>query len=104
MTTTPKDYDAASSWAEDEMTLPTNSRTARRGAAAAAHGREMLARAGAGRPALPETDRLAVTQQVRLTTAEKEALQELGDRQNRKPSALAREAIREYLANHTPAA
>ncbi|MBM4636121.1 hypothetical protein GS482_30270, partial [Rhodococcus hoagii] len=52
MTSKKKNYDEAADWAEHEMTLPENSKTARRGAAAAEAGRALLARAHAGRPSL----------------------------------------------------
>ncbi len=48
MTSKKKNYDEAADWAEHEMTLPENSKTARRGAAAAEAGRALLARAHAG--------------------------------------------------------
>lgn len=49
---TKKDYDAAARWAEEDMVLPRNSTTARRGEDAAAAGRALLARAHAGGPGL----------------------------------------------------
>jgi len=59
----------------------------------------MLARSG-GRPSLPEDQRLVATVQVRLTTAEKSDLAGLADRLGLKPSALAREALHAYVAEH----
>ena len=94
-----KDYSAAASWAERDMTLPQNSTSARRGQAAADFGRDLLAKAG-GRPSLPEDQRLAATVQVRLTAAEKRDLAELADRLGLKPSAVARDALHSYVTEH----
>ena len=47
---TEKDYDAAAEWAEHDMTLHRRSGTARRGADAAAFGRELVERSQGGRP------------------------------------------------------
>lgn len=97
-----EDYSAAADWAERDVTLPRNSTSARRGQAAADFGRDLLAKA-AGRPPLPEDQRLATTVQVRLTAAEKRELNELADRLGLKPSALARDALHAYVAEHRAA-
>jgi len=94
-----KDFTPAADWAENEMTLPTHSTSARRGQAASDFGRNLLANSG-GRPSLPEDQRLAATVQVRLTAAEKRELAELADRLGLKPSALAREALHAYVVEH----
>jgi hypothetical protein len=52
MTNTDKDYHAAAIWAEHDMTLPKNSRTALRGKPAADFGRSVLDRALGGRPSI----------------------------------------------------
>ena len=44
------DFDSASEWAEHDMTLPDNSKSALRGPAAAAFGRDLLQRSGNGLP------------------------------------------------------
>ncbi len=93
------DFTSAADWAENEMTLPSHSTSARRGKAASDFGRNLLARSG-GRPSLPEDQRLAATVQVRLTAAEKRDLAELADRLGLKPSTLAREALHVYVAEH----
>ena len=97
-----KDYSAAADWAEHEMTLPQNSTSARRGQAAASLGRDLLAKAG-GRPSLPDEQRLAATVQVRMTAAEKRDLAELAERLGRNPSAVARDALHAYVAEHRAA-
>jgi len=93
------DFTAAADWAENEMALPKDSTTARRGKAASDFGRDLLARTG-GRPALPEDQRLGATVQVRLTAAEKRELAELAERLGLKPSTLARRALHDYVAEH----
>lgn len=97
-----KDYSAAADWAERDMTLPRNSTSARRGQAAADFGRDLLAKVG-GRPPMPDDQRLAATVQVRLTAAEKRELAELADRLGVNPSALARDALHAYVAEHRAA-
>lgn len=94
-----KDFGAAADWAENEMTLPKDSTTARRGKAASDFGRGLLVRTG-GRPALPEDQRLGATVQVRLTAAEKRELAELADRLGVRPSTLARRALHAYVTEH----
>lgn len=97
-----EDYSAAADWAERDMTLPRNSTSARRGQAAADFGRDLLAKAG-GRPPMPDDQRLAATVQVRLTVTQKRELAELADRLGVKPSALARDALHAYVAEHRAA-
>ena len=96
------DYTAASDWAERDMTLPRNSTSALRGQAATDFCRDLLAKVG-GRPPLPEDERLAATVQVRLTAAEKRELADLADRLGLKPSAVARDALHAYVAEHRAA-
>ena len=77
-------------------------RHARRGQAAARVRSDPLAKAG-GRPPLPDEQRLAATVQVRMTAAEKRDLAELAERLGRNPSAIARDALHAYVAEHRAA-
>lgn len=95
------DYDELADWAEHEMTLPKNSATAKRGAEAAAAGRELLDRVGAGRPSLAGASGESPKRQVRLPAPLSNKLDELAERQHRKPSELMREAVEEYIQRHS---
>jgi hypothetical protein len=98
-----KDYDAAAEWAEHDMTLPKNSRTARRGAAAADFGRSVLERAQGGRPSIdPDAapGHRSRVRQVRLSAAIDYQLDEVARWQHRRPSDVMRDALAEYLATH----
>lgn len=101
-----KDYDDAARWAEDDMVLPHNSTTARRGADAAAAGRALLARAHAGRPSLdpqaePGTE--SPKRQVRLPQAVSEQVDTIAAAQGRRAAEVMREAITLYVQEHQPA-
>ncbi len=101
---TDKDYNALADWAEHDMTLPRNSSTALRGADAAEAGRALLERAGAGRPALdPTTARGSESpkRQVRLPRPLSEQLDRIAAQQHRRPSAVMRDAVAEYIAAHS---
>jgi len=96
-----KDFDAISEWAEHDMTLPKNSTSAVRGTAAAAIGRELLERVG--RPSLdPEAEPGAESprRQVRLPRPLSNQVNEIAERQGRKPAAVMRDAIAEYVRTH----
>ncbi len=95
-----KDYAAAADWAENEMTLDPASATALRGEAAAAFGRELLERATAGRPSIDPAavpGKHSPARQVRLAERQSLRLDRLAERQGRRPSALLRDALDEYL-------
>jgi len=94
-----KDYEAAADWAEQHMALPKGSSSALRGDAATAFGRDLVARS-TGRPPLPEGERLAATQQVRLTSVEKAVFAALAKHQGLTASALARQLMREFVEEH----
>lgn len=99
---TERDFDQLAHWAEHDMTLPENSTTAVRGPDAAAIGRELLERVG--RPALdpdaePGTE--SPRRQVRLPQPLSNQVNELAQRQGRKPAALMRDAIAEYVRTHS---
>ncbi|QBJ96806.1 ribbon-helix-helix protein, CopG family [Rhodococcus sp. ABRD24] len=103
MTKKAKDYEAAARWAEDDMVLPENSTTARRGAAAAEAGRALLARAHAGRPSLdpaaaPGTE--SPRRQVRLPLAVSEQVDEIAKAQGRRSSEVMRDAITLYVQDN----
>lgn len=100
---TEKDYDAAAEWAEHDMTLPRRSGTARRGADAAAFGRELVERSQGGRPSIdPEAapGEKSPVRQVRLPRALDADLIAYAESIHRKPSEVLREALIEYLACH----
>jgi len=100
---TKKDYQAAADWAEHEMKLKTNSASARRGAAAAEQGREILQRALAGRPSIDPAARPgqhARKRQVRLPADIDQQLEVLAATQHRSASAVLRDALGDYLRNH----
>lgn len=96
-----KNFDELADWAEHDMALPNNSPTTVRGAGAADIGRELLERVG--RPALdpdaePGTE--SPRRQVRLPRPLSNQVNELAERQGRKPAAVMRDAIAEYVRNH----
>ncbi len=97
-------YDEAmAAWAEDDMTLPVDSTTALRGAAAAEHGRAALARALGGRPSIDPTaapGQHARVRQVRLPAELDQHLQQLAQQQDRTPSAVLRDAVKDYVQSH----
>lgn len=98
-----KDYDAAAEWAEHHMTLPRRSKSARRGAAAAAFGRELVERSQGGRPSIdPEASpgEKSPVRQVRLPRALDADLMAYAESVHRKPSEVMREALIEYLTSH----
>ncbi|WP_072691462.1 hypothetical protein [Rhodococcus marinonascens] len=98
-----KDYEAAASWADDDMVLPKDSKTARRGAAAAEAGRALLARAHAGRPRLdPEAKPGTVSpkRQVRLPLAVSEQVDAIAQAQGRRAAEVMREAITLYVKDN----
>jgi hypothetical protein len=103
MTNTDKDYDAAADWAEHDMNLPKNSRTALRGDAASDFGRKVLERALGGRPSIdPEAGpgQHAPVRQVRLPHAVDVELRAIAHHEHRTVSAVLREAVEEYLTAH----
>lgn len=97
------DYDALSDWAENEMTLPTKSTTAKRGREAAAAGRALLDRVG-GRPSLdpdaePGTE--SPVRQVRLPKPLDARINAIAEQQGRSRSAVLRDAVAEYADAHS---
>lgn len=98
------DHQALSEWAENEMTLPTNSTTALRGADAAAAGRALLERAGGGRPPLDpnaQPGEESPRRQVRLPKPLSDSVDAIAARQGRRPADVMREAIAAYAASHS---
>ncbi|MEF9411295.1 MULTISPECIES: hypothetical protein [Rhodococcus] len=98
-----KTYEDAARWAEDDMVLPENSKTARRGSAAAEVGRALLARAHAGRPSLdphaePGTE--SPRRQVRLPIAVSEQVDAIAQAQGRRAAEVMREAITLYVKDN----
>lgn len=97
-----KDYAAVAAWAEHEMVLPTDSKTALRGEAAAAFGRDLVARA-VGRPALdPATARgeHSPRRQVRLPQTLSDDVDQLAATQGRTAAEVMRDAIADYLTRN----
>lgn len=97
------DYDALSDWAENEMTLPIKSTTAKRGREAAAAGRALLDRVG-GRPSLdpdaePGTE--SPVRQVRLPQSLDARIDAIAAQQGRSRSAVLRDAAAEYADAHS---
>ncbi|OZC87828.1 hypothetical protein CH272_28235 [Rhodococcus sp. 05-340-1] len=98
------DHQALSEWAENEMTLPTHSTTALRGADAAAAGRALLERAGGGRPPLDpnaQPGEESPRRQVRLPKPLSDSVDAIAERQGRRPADVMREAIAAYAASHS---
>ena len=109
-----QDYQAAADWSEHEMDLShAVGGTTRRGAAAAAHGRALLEHAAGGPAELEKAMRgrpsidpdagpgqHARVRQVRLPAAQNEQLDALAAAEGRRPSAVIRDAVAEYLATH----
>jgi hypothetical protein len=103
---TEKDYDAAAEWAEHDMTLPQDSKTALRGEDAAAFGRDLIERSRGGRPSIdPEAKpgETSPVRQVRLPRALDADLVAFAEHNHRKPSEVMREALIEYLSIHRAA-
>jgi hypothetical protein len=71
------DYSAAADWAERDMTLPQESTSARRGQVAVNFGRDLVSAAGGLAP-LPEGQRPAAPDQVRMDAAESRELADDG--------------------------
>ncbi len=97
-----KDYAAAAAWAEHEMVLPANSKTALRGESAAAFGRDLVARA-VGRPALDPAAAAgghSPRRQVRLPQALSDDVDQLAATQGRTAAEVMREAITDYLVRN----
>lgn len=97
-------YDDLAEWAEHDMNLPKDSASAKRGDDAAAAGRALLERVGVGRPSLAQNagvSGVSPKRQVRLPQPLSNKLDELAERQHRKPSELMREAVEEYLQKHS---
>ncbi|MDJ0363138.1 ribbon-helix-helix domain-containing protein [Rhodococcus sp. H29-C3] len=97
------DYDALSDWAENEMTLPAASKTAKRGRDAGAAGRALLDRV-AGRPSLdpdaePGTE--SPVRQVRLPVRLDARIDAIAAQQGRSRSAVLRDAVAEYADAHS---
>jgi len=109
-----QDYQAAADWAEHEMDLSqATGGTVHHGAAAAAHGRALLEQAfgGAdeldkavrGRPSIdPDAGpgKHSRVRQVRLPAVQNEQLDALAASEGRRPSAVIRDAVAEYLSAH----
>ncbi|OAK53860.1 hypothetical protein A3K89_22145 [Rhodococcoides kyotonense] len=97
------DYDSLSEWAENDMTLPAKSTTAKRGREAAAAGRALLDRVG-GRPSLdpdsePGTE--SPVRQVRLPVRLDARIDAIAAKQGRSRSAVLRDAVAEYADAHS---
>ncbi|MGQ0467662.1 MAG: ribbon-helix-helix protein, CopG family [Sporichthyaceae bacterium] len=99
-----QDYLQAADWAETDMALKPESRTALRGPAAAEHGRALLERATGGRPPLdPDAapGQHSPVRQVRLPADLNEQLDAVAAAEHRRPSDVIRSALAEYLANRS---
>jgi hypothetical protein len=97
-----KDYDAAAEWAEHDMTLPKNSKSALQGEDAAAFGRELVERSRGGRPSIdPQAGpgETSPVRQVRLPRSIDNDLVAFAEQNHRKLSEVMREAIVEYLTH-----
>ncbi|PCK23195.1 CopG family ribbon-helix-helix protein [Rhodococcus qingshengii] len=98
------DYEALAAWAENDMNLPVNSKTAKRGADAAQAGRDLLERVGVGgRPSLGGKDASGTSprRQVRLPVGLSARLDAIAAEQHRKPSDVMREAVEDYVRAHS---
>ncbi|MGQ0624439.1 MAG: ribbon-helix-helix domain-containing protein [Sporichthyaceae bacterium] len=96
-----RDYQHAADWAEHDMALKPDSRTALRGAAAAEHGRALLERATGGRPPLDPNaapGQHSPVRQVRLPADLNEQLDAVAAAEHRRPSDVIRSALADYLA------
>ena len=110
-TTTPlirteRDYQGLADWAEHEMALDPHSPTAEHGEAAARSGQALLLRALGGRPSVdPDAapGQHARKRQVRLPASVDAELEALAAFQQRKISAVMRDALTDYLRNHRSA-
>jgi hypothetical protein len=103
---TEKDYDSAAEWAEHDLSLPKNSRTALRGGAAAGFGRELIERSRGGRPSIdPDAGpgESSPVRQVRLPRTLDNDLVAFAEEHHRNLSEVMREAIIEYLTTHKAA-
>lgn len=101
------DYDAVSAWAENDMELlPVNPETTKSGTEAAKSGREVLARAGVGRPSLAGKGKAGTSpvRQFRLSPKLSANLDALAKVQDRRPSDVMREAVEVYVRNHSTSA
>ncbi|QDO88725.1 hypothetical protein FNH13_10650 [Ornithinimicrobium ciconiae] len=97
-----KDYSDAADWAEHDMELPKDSKSALRGHAAAEFGAEVLRRAG-GRPALDPTATPGAhspRRQVRLPQELSDQVDELATRTATRPASIMRQAIQDYVDRH----
>jgi hypothetical protein len=103
---TNRDYDAAADWAEHDMQLPENSKTALRGQEAADFGRDLVERSRGGRPPLDPAaapGQRSRVRQVRLPAQIDADLDTYAEQTNTTPSEVMRDAIKEYLATHRAA-
>ncbi|MEV4266230.1 hypothetical protein [Kribbella sp. NPDC049584] len=101
-----KDYDAAAEWAEHDMKLPEQSKSALRGDAAAAFGKDLIERSRGGRPSIdPDAGpgEASPVRQVRLPRAVDHDLVAFAEQNHRNLSEVMREAIVEYLTAHRQA-
>ncbi|MGL5849527.1 MAG: ribbon-helix-helix protein, CopG family [Phycicoccus sp.] len=93
-------YDALADWAEHDMDIDVDDPTIVRGESAAEFGREMLERAGVGRPRLDPTETVtgrSPRRQVRLSQALSDGVDKLAATQGRAASEVMRDAISDYL-------
>ena len=93
-------YEALAAYAETDME-PGDARTVLHGQDAAAEGREMLARAGVGRPKLDpsgEKGERAPKRQVRVSKQMSDAIDALATERGEHPSVIMREAFEAYLS------
>lgn len=98
-----KDAQALSDWAEREMVLKPNSRTALRGRPAAEFGRATIERALGGRPPLDPNaapGQHSPVRQVRLPAEVNDELTAVAAAEHRRPSDVIRAALADYLATH----
>lgn len=99
-----QDYLQAADWAENDMALKPESRTALRGPAAAEHGRALLERATGGRPPLDPNaapGQHSPVRQVRLPADLNEQLDAVAAAEHRRPSDVIRSALADYLASRS---
>ncbi len=101
--TTDRDYQATADWAETDMKLSAGSGTARRGAAAADLGRDLLRRATGGRPSIDPAagpGQHSRTRQVRVAADLDSALDAVARAQHRRVSDVMRDALTDYVTTH----